>query len=192
MEQKQESFWDTLRFIVIALAIVIPFRIFVAQPFIVSGESMVPTFQNHNYLIIDELSYRFSAPDRGDVVVFKYPYDKKRYFIKRIIALPGETIQFKGNDVIIKNKENPKGFTLDEPYIEHDVVGNKSVTLSDDEFFVMGDNRPASSDSRFWGPLKKKYLKGRPIIRLYPFNEIDLFPGSHRAEFNSSESELNK
>src|SRR3954471_8919762 len=94
-EKKSQSWGELIRFAVIALIIVIPIRLFVIGPFIVSGSSMVPTFQNGNYLIIDKLSYRFSVPKRDDVIVFIPPVDSSKFYIKRVIGLPGETVDIK-------------------------------------------------------------------------------------------------
>jgi signal peptidase I len=139
---------------------------------------MDTTFAHGEYLIVDELSYRFQEPARGDVVVFKYPLEPKKYFIKRIIALPGETISVKNQDVTIINTENPKGFKLNEPYVHTQTFGDLKKTLGPDEYFVMGDNRLVSSDSRFWGSLPKKNIIGRPFVRLLPFSRIDYLPGT--------------
>lgn len=138
---------------------------------------MEPTFENGDYLIIDEISYRFEEPQRGDVVVFKYPYDTTQYYIKRIVGLPGEIIDFKDGKIIVKNKENPDGFDLEEGYIlsEKETFGGKSVTLGNDEYFVLGDNRGASSDSRRWGPLGEQYLIGKVLLRVFPFTGFKLF-----------------
>lgn len=175
---KKSSFIkELISYALIAIVIVIPIRIFIAQPFIVSGSSMDTTFANGEYLIVDELSYRFHAPERGDVLIFKYPLDPKKYFIKRLIGLPGETIIVKNDTVIIKNKENPEGITLNEPYIHSRTFGNLTATLGSEEYFVLGDNRILSSDSRVWGPLPKSDLIGRPIVRLLPLSKIDWVPG---------------
>lgn len=170
---------DTAIFAVIALAIILPIRFFVAQPFIVDGSSMDPTFATNQYLIVDELSYRFEPISRGDVVIFKYPNDTSKFFIKRIIGLPGETIQIEGTKVLIKNKTNPQGFTLTEDYIDpaNFVSNHILTTLSNNQYFVMGDNRGASFDSRAWGPLDEKYIIGRPLVRLFPLNKISFLPG---------------
>ena len=143
---------DIIKFTLLSLIIVIPIRVFVAQPFLVSGSSMKPTFHDGEYLIIDELSYYFSEPTRGQVVVFKYPYDRSKYFIKRIIGLPGETIDIDNNQITIKNVEHPDGFALNESYVTDKNWGNRkmSIMLNKKEYFVMGDNRNASSDSREW------------------------------------------
>lgn len=175
---KRENFWvETLKFTVIALLIVIPFRYFIAQPFVVSGESMAPTFIDGQYLIVDEISYRFSPPARGDVLVFKYPYDKSKDFIKRVIGLPGETVILENGTVSIKKGETIT--VLNEPYVESKTDDNMTVTLKKDQYFVLGDNRPESLDSRIWGPLSKKLIIGRPVARLLPFNTMTLFPGAY-------------
>lgn len=172
--------WDLLKFAVIALAIVIPIRLWIAQPFVVSGESMFPTFDNGQYLIVDEISYILGVAQRDDVVVFRYPGDTKRFFIKRIIGLPNETISIKNSEITIFNKDYPQGFKLDEPYInEKDFVGGEYNT-KDNEYFVMGDNRNRSSDSRFWGILPEKLLIGKAFLRLLPINEISYLPGAYK------------
>jgi signal peptidase I len=176
---KSNFFKDLLKFAVIALAIVLPIRFFVAQPFIVNGASMDPTFITNQYLIVDELSYHFQPIARGDVIVFKYPNDVTKYFIKRVIGLPGETVQIEGTKVYIKNSEYPNGLQLEEDYIapENAKDDHMLVTLKADEYFVMGDNRLGSFDSRAWGPVPKANIIGRPVLRLFPFNTVGLFPG---------------
>lgn len=176
---------DFVRFIFICLAIVIPIRVFIAQPFIVNGESMAPTFSNGQYLIVDQISYRLSEPHRGDVAIFKYPNDPSRFFIKRVIGLPEEIIQLRGTVITIINEEHPNGFIIDEPYISHAVGFDKEIKLADDEYFVMGDNRPNSLDSRFWGPLPEKYIVGRAWLRLLPFSKINVKPGDHRDQYDN-------
>lgn len=170
---------EIVKFTLIALAIVIPIRTYVAQPFIVSGASMDPTFATGQYLIVDQLSYHFEAPKRGEVIIMRYPRDPETFFIKRIVGLPGETLSMDGGKVTITNNDNPKGFMLDEKYItkEHRTSDTFTITLGYDEYFVMGDNRPQSSDSRSWGPLESKYIIGRPFARLLPFSKASIFPG---------------
>ncbi len=177
---KKENFLkEIVKFTLIALAIVIPIRAYVAQPFIVSGASMDPTFASGQYLIVDQLSYHFEDPKRGEVIIFKYPRDPETFFIKRIIGLPGETISVDNGKVTIINTEKPDGFLLDEIYItkEHKTSDTFTLTLGHDEYFVMGDNRPQSSDSRTWGPLEDKYIVGRPFVRLLPVTKVSIFPG---------------
>ena len=172
--------WDLLKFAVIALLIVIPIRMFIAQPFVVSGESMFPTFHDGEYLIVDELSYNLGRPSRGDVVVFHYPGDPKRFFIKRIIGLPNEKISINNGTVNIFNLENPNGFTLTEPYINESFNTTEIYQTGEKEYFVMGDNRNRSSDSRSWGLLSSKLMVGRAYLRLLPIKEIDYLPGYYK------------
>ena len=168
---------EILLFVFLAVVIVVPIRMFVAQPFVVDGESMYPQFTDGDYLIVDELTYRFKEPERGDVVVFKYPGDPSVFYIKRIIGLPGETVAIDRGQVTIKQ---PGGntFPLSEPYVvAEDATYTREVMLGDDQFFVMGDNRPRSSDSRVWGPLPKDHLMGRAFVRLLPPSGIGFMPG---------------
>ena len=179
IEEESNDFLDILRMLLVALAIVIPIRAFVAQPFKVSGASMVPTFHDKEYLIVDEISYRFHDPKRGEVIIFHPPQNKATYYIKRIIGLPGETISSQDGKIVIKNKDNPTGFVLEEPYISNITSNFNEKVLGTEEYFVMGDNRPYSSDSRTWGILPKANIVGRAFLRLYPFQNISAFPGLH-------------
>lgn len=169
---------EIIQFALIALIIVIPVRWFIAQPFIVSGASMENTFHSGEYLIVDQLSYHLREPQAGDVVVFRYPKNPSTFFIKRIIAVPGDTISIDGNVVTITNTEHPNGLVLDEPYI-NTMAPNTFMkeTLGDREYFVMGDNRDRSSDSRVWGILQRENMVGRAFLRLFPLNRIDYLPG---------------
>lgn len=175
---KGQSFWEIARFVLIAFVIVVPLRTFVVAPFVVSGSSMVPAFENKNYLIVDKISYRLSEPERNDVVVFRYPKDPTKFFIKRIVGLPNETVDIQGSAVTIRNGEKKEGFTLDEPYVRNTSNNNLHFELKDDEYFVMGDNRSGSSDSRVWGPVKKNLLTGKVFARLLPINKIEILPGN--------------
>ena len=138
----KREIWEFFKFAVIAFIIVMPIRLWIAQPFIVRGSSMVPTFQDGDYLIVDEVSYHFSSPQRGDVIIFRYPLNPSQFFIKRIEGLPGETIG--------------------------------GVTLTGNEYYVLGDNRPASSDSRYWGPVKSNLIVGRALLRLWPVSSLGI------------------
>jgi len=175
-EYHEHPLRELLKFAAIAIIIVIPIRVFIAQPFIVNGSSMVPTFEDGDYLIVDEISYRFNNPERGDVVVFRYPNDPSKFFIKRIIGLPGETLKIVGSKVSIRHNKT-EDEELYESYVVYPAQNNIEITLNDDEFFVMGDNRAQSSDSRSWGPMPKKFLVGRALIRLLPPNQIGYLPG---------------
>lgn len=177
--QRSGFVWELVRTGLIVLLIVVPIRLFVAQPFIVSGASMEPTLSSGDYLIIDQISYQFHEPDRKDVAVFRFPDNPSRFYIKRIIGLPGETVKISEGTVRIYNKAHPDGFTLTEPYLNPDnrVQEKMAITLGDDEYFVLGDNRQSSSDSRTWGVLPERYLVGRAVLQLFPPNEIALTPG---------------
>ena len=177
---KQNGFKEFIKFALIVIVVVVFVRTFVAQPFIVSGTSMVPTFQNGNYLIVDELSYRFENPKRGDILVFHPPNDPPVYYIKRIIGLPGDTVTISHGIVTITNAEYPNGLTLSEPYITPDNPNDTfKITVAPGNYFMMGDNRPGSYDSRGWGLLPRQNIAGRVFLRLFPLNEIGLFPGEH-------------
>tara|TARA_B100000745_G_scaffold210740_1_gene139584 strand:- start:4390 stop:4821 length:432 start_codon:yes stop_codon:yes gene_type:complete len=141
---------------------------------------MENTFHNAEYLIVDEISYRFEKPSRGDVVIFRYPKNPSQYFIKRIIALPGETIQIENDIVTIINSSNPEGFVLEEPYIQTmNKATRTNVTLGEEEYFVMGDNRDNSSDSRIWGNLPEDMIIGKALVRLFPPSKIEWQPGHY-------------
>ena len=177
-ESMKESVFDFLKFAVIAILVVIPVRLFIAQPFVVSGVSMVPAFESGHYLIIDEVSYRFEEPKRGDVVIFRFPPQPSKFLIKRVAALPGETIEIKGENITIRNKEHPNGFLWRQGTVnERRRTGDQKVVLGENEYFVLGDNRDESADSRLWGPLPRKFIVGRPLVRLFPLDEIGVFPG---------------
>lgn len=172
---------EVLKYTILSLIIVAPFRIFVAQPFIVSGESMISTFFPREYLVVDQLTYRREEPQRGDVVIFKYPLDTSIYFVKRVVGLPGETVRIDHGVVTIQSASSSEPTRLNEPYVSS--VANTvatEITLEDDEYFVLGDNRKESSDSRVWGPLQRKYIVGRAFARVFPITHFELFPGEHR------------
>ncbi|MFH1643445.1 MAG: signal peptidase I [Patescibacteria group bacterium] len=165
--------WEIFKIVVMALAIVIPIRYYLFQPFFVKGQSMEPSFANGDYLIIDELSYRVSEPNRGDVIVFKYPNNPSQRYIKRIIGLPGEKIEIRANTVIVSTEEGNQALN-EETYLPvgSPTPGNIVILLDDDEYFVLGDNRPVSSDSRSWGALKREYIIGKVFIRAFPFSSF--------------------
>lgn len=173
----KQNFWkELIKLVLLSVLIVVPFRLYIAQPFIVDGASMYPTFDSGNYLIVDELSSHFTTPGRGSVLIFKYPKDPKKSFIKRVIGLPEETVSITNGQVTIINASNPEGFLLDEPYVKLDKKDSANYVLGAREYFVMGDNRAASSDSRIWGPVPEENIVGRPIIRFFP---PALFPGDN-------------
>lgn len=200
---------------------------FVFHPFYVIGQSMEHSFQEGNYLFVEKVSYRFSDPERGDVIVFTPPWDAQniqvgeirdelggvrfvvaqvfskingisqflggttmkqppletRQYIKRVIGLPGETIRITEEGVVIVlNDEHPKGFVLEEPYIVDKTGGSLTMTLEDEEYFVMGDNRPNSIDSRgsTFGKatnphaVPKNSIEGKVLLRLWPLDKVSV------------------
>lgn len=178
-EERSENFFtELLKFVLVAAVIVVPLRLFVAQPFIVSGASMEPTFLNGQYLIVDELTYHFDQPKRGDVIIFRYPKDTSEFFIKRIIGLPGETVMIENGTLKVK-KTDGTILVLDEPYVKNQGNGpDASYAVPAGDYFAMGDNRPESSDSRSWGFLPKSDIVGRAIVRLLPLSAASIFPGA--------------
>jgi signal peptidase I len=155
------------------------------QPFIVDGGSMLPTYHDKEFLLVDKLSYRINEPQRGDVIIFKLyeninnPYEGK-YLIKRILGKPGERIVIRNSITTIYNKENPNGFVIEEPFVTYkENQKNVDITLDDHHYFVMGDNRAQSYDSRDWGPLDAKHIKGQVLFRVYPFNQAGYEPGQY-------------
>ena len=165
------------KILLVSLAIVLPIRYFIVQPFIVRGASMEPNFHDGQYLIIDEVTYNLRKPARGEVIVFHYPRDPSQFFIKRIVGLPNERVEIKKGRVTIFNGENKNGMLLDEQYLEppnRATYPDKTITLTGSEYFLMGDNRDFSSDSRFWGPMDIKFMVGRTLFRAWPLNSAGL------------------
>lgn len=171
------SFVEVVEVALVTVGTVFLVRTFLVQPFLVSGSSMVPNFQNGDYLLVDELTYRFRPPQRGEVAVFHYPNNETTYFIKRIIGLPGERVIIKDGEVEVYNNANKDGLVLREPYLGDGTrtLGNDDVTLKPGEYFVLGDNRQYSFDSRNWGVLKQGEIVGLARLRLWPLNEARAF-----------------
>jgi len=169
---------ELTEFFILLFVIIIPFRIFVAEPYIVSGISMSQTYETGHYLIINKFWHRLSETERGDVLVFKSPNGDDKFYIKRAIGLPGETVSISNTQVTI-SKEGQEDFIVNEPYISNPTYAEVSITLQEDEYFMMGDNRANSYDSRAWGPLHESAIRGEPFMRLYPFNKINLLPGRY-------------
>lgn len=186
--------WEVVKVFFWALVIIMPIRVFLFQPFFVQGASMEPNFKDGDYLIVNELGYKetnvgadglhlftvspFKDLQRDDVVVFKYPINPKQYFIKRIIGLPGEQVKISDGKITIFNAQNPDGIVLDEKkYLASDVVtaSDQIRTLKDDEYFVLGDNRQFSHDSRAWGPVSKSHIIGKVLLRAWPLGKSQLF-----------------
>lgn len=139
---------------------------FLAQPFLVQGASMEPNFRSGDYLLVDEISYRFRDPQRGEVVIFRYPNNRSLFYVKRIIGLPYDKIEFRDGEVLAN------GEALEEEYlpagVETKSFGDYKVTLEEDQYFVVGDNRSFSSDSRRWGPILREDIVGGVRLRFWP------------------------
>jgi len=171
------SLLEIFEIAVIAIAAVFLVRTFLVQPFLVSGTSMSPNFSNGDYVLVDELTYRIRPPERGEVVVFHDPEDYGTYFIKRIIGLPGDRITIASDTVTVYNTAHPDGFSLDETYLPQGLLtsGNQTYSLSSSTYLLLGDNRPASYDSRSWGPLPAKNIVGLVRVRLWPLDAVTAF-----------------
>ena len=166
--------WEIVKIVLIALIIVVPVRYFLFQPFIVNGNSMEPNYSDGDYLIVDEISHRFREPARGEVIIFQYPVDPSARHIKRIIGLPGETLRI--NESGIEIVSDGRSMILDEIEYLVDTFFSEEmeISLGDDEFFVMGDNRLVSFDSRRWGALPRDHILGRVLIRAFPLNRAEI------------------
>lgn len=194
-ETKKSSFvFEIIKIVLMAFLIIYPIRTFVFQPFFVKGSSMEPNFLNGEYLIVNELGYkktviaagekelitvdRFKDLKRGTPIVFRYPRNPEEFFIKRVIGLPGERIVIKNKKIKIYNEEHPEGFFLDEKeYIPNnfETRGEEDITLEDDKYIVLGDNRSHSSDSRHWGVLSGDYIVGKVMLRAWPLDRFKLY-----------------
>lgn len=186
--------WEMFKVFLLAVVIIIPVRVFLFQPFFVQGSSMEPNFEDGQYLVISEFGYKqtdlglpdafhftirsFRNIERQDVTVFRYPKNPDQFFIKRVIGLPGEGVEILRGKVIIYNAIHPDGYVLDESAY----IGPGTLTqdmprknLADDEYFVLGDNRMASYDSRSIGPIKKNKIIGRVLLRAWPVEQFSLY-----------------
>ena len=181
--EKEEKPSSLLLWIIGIIILVKCIQGFLIQPFIVDGGSMLPTYHDKEFLLVDKFSYIFGEPKRGEVMIFKLyesdtnPYQGK-HLIKRVIGLPGERIVVQSGVTTIYNKENPNGFILEEPYVSYkDLQKDTDITLDDHHYFMMGDNRAQSYDSRSWGALDAKDIKGQVLFRVYPFSTAAYEPG---------------
>ncbi|HCJ45663.1 MAG TPA: signal peptidase I, partial [Candidatus Moranbacteria bacterium] len=175
------------------IVIIIPVRVFLFQPFFVQGSSMDPNFHDGQYLVVSEFGYKqtdftllskdivirpFKSIERQDVVVFRYPKNPEQFFIKRIIGLPGESVEVKQGKVYVYNTEHPDGFILNEQaYIGVNILTQDTPKrqIKQDEYYVMGDNRMYSYDSRVFGPVNKDKIIGRVLLRAWPTSVFTLY-----------------
>lgn len=170
-------FLELIKIVVLAGITVGIVRYFVFKPFTVQGQSMESTFFEREYLIIDELSYRFREPERGDVIVLRAPTQPGDFYLKRIVGLPGERLSITNNSIVIYNDAHPQGVVIEEQYLDPgtETTDVRSVTLADDEFYVLGDNRDESYDSRRFGPIDRDAIVGRAWFRGYPLSRVGIF-----------------
>jgi signal peptidase I len=188
----QAEMWDFIKTLLIICAIYFVSRTYIAQPFLVKGRSMEQTFSDGDYLIVDELSYRFRDPHRFEVIVFHTEFipggAQREYYIKRVIGLPGDRIVIKDGNVILYENNGETPTELDEAYITNGIKTIApepiDIIVEQNKYFVLGDNRGNSSDSRYWGVLDKSYIVGKPAVRLFPFNEITVFSKERFIESN--------
>ncbi len=172
-------FIENVFYIGAAIGLALLIQAFIIRPFIVSGNSMDPNIKDKQYLIVDEVTYRFREPVRGDVIVFRAPPEPKKFYVKRIIGLPGDTVDIDGTKITIINAEHPDGFVLEEDFITHEQKSSAHETVPAGHYFVMGDNRSGSFDSRSWGMLPEANIRGRALLRLLPLNSISYLPAYH-------------
>ncbi len=184
-----EFILEIIKIVALAFIVIVPIRVLLFQPFFVQGASMEPNFEDGQYLIINEFGFKetdlklmnigsFRNLERQHPVVFRYPLDPKKFFIKRVIGLPGEKVQIKNNEVRIFNTDHPDGFVLDEKeYIPlgTPTKGDTIITLKENQYFVLGDNRSFSSDSRMWGPVPKNDIIGEVLLRAWPLDKISVY-----------------
>ena len=171
---------ETVKIVVLAAAIIIPIRYFLIQPFYVKGASMEPSFYDKEYLMINEIGYRFNEPVRGEVVVFRYPRDPKQFFIKRVIGIPGDTVEIKEGDVFLDIGGTGELIELDEAYLNVGVNTKQKgdvhlYTLEEGEYFLLGDNRDYSHDSRNFGPVADSLIVGKVWFRGWPIDRIEVY-----------------
>ncbi|MBT4153628.1 MAG: signal peptidase I [Candidatus Magasanikbacteria bacterium] len=167
-------FIEVLKILFLAVITIVIVRYFLFKPFYVKGASMEPTYYASEYLIVDELTYRFRTPERGEVVVFEAPIAEKDFYIKRVIALPGERVKVAQGKVVIYNEAHPQGFVLDETYIVEETPGSDTLTVAEGEYYVLGDNRNASLDSRTFGAISENLIVGRAWLRGWPFTRLGI------------------
>lgn len=186
--------WEMVKVLLLVFLVIIPIHTFLFQPFFVQGPSMEPNFKDGEYLVVGEFGYKqtsvgfggydlftvrpFRELGRGDVVVFHPPQSDEQYYIKRVVGLPGETVEVRDGHVTIFNRDYPQGRMLDElSYLSSSVFtkGGEKIVLDDDEYFVLGDNRELSQDSRYFGPVKKDHVTGKVLVRAWPVARANVF-----------------
>lgn len=168
------AFLDFAKTTTVVVLLALAIRLFIVQPFIVEGQSMQPTFENSDYLITEKVSYTLRAPQRGEIVIFHPPDNSSVNYIKRIVGLPGDRVEIKDGSIYINSQK------IDEPYLTSNeqtktVAKDLDIKLKEDEYFVLGDNRNHSRDSREIGPVPKQNIVSKIWVRLLPLNSVNAF-----------------
>lgn len=173
--KKKEGLWELLEALAIAVVLAAIIRFFVVQPFYIPSGSMEPTLKPGDRIIVNKFIYRFTKPQRGDIMVFKFPLDPKRDFIKRVIGLPGDIVEIKDSNLYINGKQ------IKEPYLPPGLRFQDfgPVKVPDDHYFMMGDNRNHSDDSRFWGFLPQDNIVGKAMVIYWPLSRIGIIDDYH-------------
>lgn len=176
-EEMRETLAEIIKVVILAVVVILPIRFFLIQPFYVKGASMEPNFYENEYLIVDKITPHFRPLERGEAIVFRFPATEHKYLIKRIIGMPGERVVIRNRQISIYNSEHPDGFLLNEESYNPYLLRDQSIdeTLTNDEYFVLGDNRPVSFDSELFGPLKASQITGRVFFRGWPLERLTVF-----------------
>ncbi|MEW6448415.1 MAG: signal peptidase I [Bacillota bacterium] len=170
MGKRSGFFGDILESLVIAIVLAILIRAFIFQPFYIPSGSMMPTLFQGDRIIVSKLSYRFHPPERGDIIVFRFPLNEKKNYVKRLIGLSGETVQLSDGKLFINGREIPEPYLPPNTYF----ADYGPVKVPENSFFMLGDNRMNSEDSRVWGFLDRRLIVGKAIILYWPPNRIKL------------------
>lgn len=167
-DKKKTPLWEWVEIIGVAIILVLVIRTFLFEPFYIPSGSMKPTLTIGDKIIVNKLGNYFSDPERGEVIVFRYPLDTSQDFIKRVVGLPGEIVEIRDQIVYIN------GEPIDEGYLPQDLVypDFKPLLIPDNNYFMLGDNRDNSQDSRVWGPISRNLVKGRAVVIFWPLSRV--------------------
>lgn len=176
-ESIKDFVFEMIKVLIVSLIIIVPIRAYVVQPFYVDGASMEPNFHDGEYLIVDEISLRFKQPERGDIVIFHPPTNPKVFYIKRVIGLPNEVVDIKNGEIRVFEQDSPEPLIIDESqYLGNDYLLRPSekyhLKLGETEYYLLGDNRPNSLDSRRLGAIDFSHMKGKVVLRAFPFDKF--------------------
>ena len=172
----QDAASDWLISIIVAVALAFCIRTFLVEPYMVEGSSMYPTLKHHERLIVDKLSYFITDPKKGEIVVFRYPRDESRDFIKRVIAVGGDTIEMRNGKVFVNGAEIEEGYIYKNDPKGPNMSNYRKSVVPQGHIFVLGDNRNGSTDSRDerLGSIDEGYILGRAVAAVWPFDKIGL------------------